>query len=170
VIPPSENQAYFFVLPRFVVFKNASVTIRYSFFNSVQDLFDENQPNTIGVDFKIKFADIDGKRVKLTIWDTAGQERFRTLTSSYYRGAQGIILAYDVSRRDTFESLDEWLNEIEIYSPNGGANIVKILVGNKVDRDRTVPREEGEEWARDHGMIFLETSAKENVSEIKILF
>jgi Ras-related protein Rab-18 len=63
------------------------------------DSFDPHLGSTIGVDFKVKMTDLRGKRVKMTIWDTAGQERFRTLTSSYYRGAQGIILVYDVTRK-----------------------------------------------------------------------
>ena len=100
--------------------------------------FNENLQSTIGVDFKIKTIETDGpdgtrKRVKATIWDTAGQERFRTLTSSYYRGAQGIILVYDVSRKDTFLGLENWLKEIEQFSMGGGRDIVKLLVGNKVD-------------------------------------
>ena len=112
------------------------------------------------MDFKIKFVDCNDRKVKLTIWDTAGQERFRTLTASYYRGAQGIILVYDVARRDTFESLEHWLNEVEIYGPSTG--VVKVLVGNKADKkeERTVTREEGEEWAKERGMLFLESSAK----------
>ena len=78
------------------------------------DDFEELSP-TIGVDFRLKFVRVDGKKVKLTVWDTAGQERFRTLTSSYYRGAQGIVLAYDVTRRETFENLmDIWLREVEM--------------------------------------------------------
>ena len=72
-----------------------------------------------------------GKRIKLTIWDTAGQERFRTLTSSYYRGAHGIMFVYDTSRRDTFQHLNQWLQEVEMYCP--GRNAVKLLVGNKID-------------------------------------
>ena len=70
------------------------------------DTFEELSP-TIGVDFKLKYLDLDGKRLKLTVWDTAGQERFRTLTSSYYRGAQGIVFVYDITRRDTFDDLAE---------------------------------------------------------------
>ena len=64
---------------------------------------------------------IAGKRVKMTIWDTAGQERFRTLTSSYYRGAQGILLTYDVTRRQTFEHLNQWLQEVDVYTPGAVA-------------------------------------------------
>ena len=70
------------------------------------DTFEELSP-TIGVDFKLKYMDMAGKRLKLTVWDTAGQERFRTLTSAYYRGAQGIVYVYDITRRDTFEALAE---------------------------------------------------------------
>ena len=99
----------------------------------------------------------------MTIWDTAGQERFRTLTSSYYRGAQGIVLVYDVSRRDTFENLDLWLQEVEVYSPAGGRNVVKLLVGNKIDKQRVVSRKEAGAWARSKGMLFVESSAKTKI-------
>ena len=78
--------------------------------------------------------DVKGKKVKLSIWDTAGQERFRTITSSYYRGAQGIILVYDVSNRETFDALPRWFSELETYVSE---SVVKIIVGNKVDKVRT---------------------------------
>ncbi|KAG9134598.1 hypothetical protein Leryth_000920 [Lithospermum erythrorhizon] len=128
--------------------------------SSVEDL-----SPTIGVDFKIKLFTVGGKRLKLTIWDT---ERFRTLTTSYYRGAQGIILVYDVTRRDTFTNLsDIWAKEVELYSTN--QDCVKILVGNKVDResDRVVSREEGIALAKELGALFLECSARtrENVEQ-----
>ncbi|KAM6593112.1 hypothetical protein CsatA_000815 [Cannabis sativa] len=128
----------------------------------------DNLAPTIGVDFKIKLLTVDGKKLKLTIWDTAGQERFRTLTSSYYRGAQGIILVYDVTRRETFTNLsDVWAKEVELYSTN--QDCVKILVGNKVDResDRAVSRDEGIALAKELGSMFLECSAKtrENVEQ-----
>lgn len=131
--------------------------------NAVDDL-----APTIGVDFKIKFLTVGGKKLKLTIWDTAGQERFRTLTSSYYRGAQGIILVYDVTRRDTFTNLsDVWAKELELYSTN--KDCVKMLVGNKLDREseRAVSREEGLALAKELGCLFLECSAKtrENVEQ-----
>ncbi|CAK4439920.1 unnamed protein product [Aphanomyces euteiches] len=125
-----------------------------------EDTFDDHLQSTIGVDFKVKMITVDGKRIKMTIWDTAGQERFRTLTSSYYRGAQGIVLVYDVARRDTFENLDAWLQEVEVYSPANGRDVVKLLVGNKIDKERAVSRKEGEAWARTKGMLFVESSAK----------
>ncbi|KAJ0409113.1 hypothetical protein P43SY_002247 [Pythium insidiosum] len=121
------------------------------------DTFDDNLQSTIGVDFKVKMMQVDGKKIKMTIWDTAGQERFRTLTSSYYRGAQGIVL-------DTFENLDLWLQEVEVYSPAGGRDVVKLLVGNKIDKqERVVSRKEAEEWARSKGMLFVESSAKTRI-------
>lgn len=96
----------------------------------------------------------------MTIWDTAGQERFRTLTSSYYRGAHACILVYDVTRTDSFENLQQWLKELQLYSPNNGEHVVKLLVGNKCDLDRAVPQEQADAWARSQGMLFLEASAK----------
>jgi Ras-related protein Rab-18 len=120
---------------------------------------------------QVKLMRVGGKVVKATIWDTAGQERFRTLTSTYYRGAHGIILVYDVTRPETFQHLTPWLSEIEMYSPGGGANVVKLLVGNKTDlaSDRAVSTKEGEAWARSKGMLFLESSAK-NADNVKAVF
>ncbi|XP_044969914.1 ras-related protein RABC2a-like isoform X3 [Hordeum vulgare subsp. vulgare] len=134
-------------------------------FVAAANLDDDIAP-TIGVDFKIKFLTVGGKKLKLTIWDTAGQERFRTITSSYYRGAQGIILVYDVAKRESFTNLgDVWTKEIDSNSSN--KDCIKMLVGNKVDKDdeRTVTREEGLAFAQESGCLFLESSAKtrENV-------
>lgn len=122
--------------------------------------FKEDQRNTIGVDLKVKFLNFRGSKLKLTIWDTAGQERFRTLTSAYYRGAHGIILVYDITCRSSFENTQNWLKEIDIYSTN--PDVIKLLVANKTDLNaqRTVSKKEGQQFARDHGMIFIEASAK----------
>ena len=123
------------------------------------DKFDPDQSATIGVDFKVKAISIDGNLVKLAIWDTAGQERFRTLTPSYYRGAQGVIFVYDCTRRDSFTHLTTWLTEVDTYATKPG--IVKMLVGNKIDKDqRQVSRDEGLKFARKHCMLFIEASAK----------
>nr|CAD7263166.1 unnamed protein product [Timema shepardi] len=127
---------------------------------SQDDSFDPAQSPTIGVDFKTKVLTTDGNTVKLAIWDTAGQERFRTLTPSYYRGAQGAILVYDVTRKSTFVKLETWLDELNTYSTK--SNIVKMVVGNKIDKqeDRQVSREEGIQFARRHQTLFIEASAK----------
>ncbi|CAN0893252.1 Ras-related protein RABC1 [Linum grandiflorum] len=134
--------------------------------------FEELSP-TIGVDFKVKHVTVGGKKLKLAIWDTAGQERFRTLTSSYYRGAQGVIMGsslaigtvYDVTRRETFTNLsDIWAKEIDLYSTN--QDCIKMLVGNKVDKEseRVVTKKEGVDFAREYGCLFLECSAKTRVN------
>ncbi|CAL5214594.1 unnamed protein product [Lathyrus oleraceus] len=128
------------------------------------DDFEDLSP-TIGVDFKVKYVSMEGKKLKLAIWDTAGQERFRTLTSSYYRGAQGIIMVYDVTRRETFTDLSEvWAKEIELYSTN--QDCMRMLVGNKVDKeeDRVVTKKEGINFAREYGCLFIECSAKTRVN------
>lgn len=124
--------------------------------------FTPDQNATCGVDFKVKMLQQGGRTIKATIWDTAGQERFRTLTSSYYRGAQGIILTYDVTRRDTFEHINQWLEEVGKYTPGGTKDVILVLVGNKIDLEeqRRVSTREGEAWARQRGMLFIETSAK----------
>lgn len=130
-----------------------------------KDSYTDTTPSTIGVDFRIKYVNYKGQKCKLTIWDTAGQERFRTLTSSYYRGAQGIIFVYDVSRKDTFDNLEGvWMREVDMYSTIEDA--VKMVVANKVDLDtlRQVSKEEGLEFARRHGCLFVETSAKVNIA------
>lgn len=136
-----------------------SILIRFT-----DDRFDDDQLSTIGVDLRVKLIDVDHgnvkKRVKVTVWDTAGQERFRTLTASYFHKVQGLILVYDVTRRETFDSLAMWNNEIDTNTD--GSPVVKVLVGNKIDNSehRQVARREGEAWAHEHSMIFIEASAK----------
>jgi Ras-related protein Rab-1A len=123
------------------------------------DTYTESYISTIGVDFKIRTIELDAKTVKLQIWDTAGQERFRTITSSYYRGAHGIIIVYDVTDRQSFQNVEHWLKEIDKYATG---NVNKLLVGNKSDLQskKVVSYEEAKEFADKHGFKFLETSAK----------
>ena len=114
---------------------------------------------TIGVEFGARMINIDQKQIKLQIWDTAGQESFRSITRSYYRGAAGALLVYDITRRDTFNHLTSWLDDARTHS---NSNMTIMLIGNKSDLEhrRAVSIEEGEAFAREHGLIFLETSAK----------
>ena len=118
---------------------------------------------TIGVDFKVKTLDIKNQKVKMQIWDTAGQERFRTVVSTYFRGAHGILLLYDVTNKDSFKNLESWLIEIE---KNAKEKVLKILIGNKCDltEDREISEEEGKAFALRNGMEFMETSAKMNTN------
>ncbi len=131
---------------------------------------------TVGVEFCNKTLQVpskDGseKTIKVQIWDTAGQEQFRSITRSYYRGAAGALLVYDVTNRSSFEALEGWLKDMLAgvgmeASPNGVSGMVIMLVGNKTDLEhkRKVSREEGEQFARDHGLLFIETSAKDNLN------
>ena len=124
------------------------------------DTYTESYISTIGVDFKIRTIELEGKTVKLQIWDTAGQERFRTITSSYYRGAHGIIVVYDVTDEATFNNVKQWLQEIERYACEG---VNKLLVGNKADLtgSKQVDYEAAKQFADQLNIPFLETSAKD---------
>merc|ERR1712091_458414 len=130
-------------------------------FRFADDTYQESYISTIGVDFKIKTIELDGKVIKLQIWDTAGQERFRTITSSYYRGAHGIIVVYDVTDGESYTNVKQWLEEIQRYACEG---VNKLLVGNKCDlvNKRVVDKKSAEEFAEKFGITFLETSAKNN--------
>jgi len=123
------------------------------------DTYTESYISTIGVDFKIRTLEQDAKTIKLQIWDTAGQERFRTITSSYYRGAHGIIVVFDVTDKESFNNVKHWFQEIEKYAADG---VNKLLVGNKCDlaSKKVVSYDEAKEFADSQGIQFMETSAK----------
>jgi len=129
--------------------------------------FSENYVSTIGEDFKTRKLELDAKQVKLQIWDTAGQERFRTITSSYYRGAHGIIVVYDVTDQVSFNNVKQWMQEIERYACE---NVTRLLVGNKNDlgTKKVVDGVTAKELAESFGISFLEVSAKtgQNVDEV----
>jgi Ras-related protein Rab-8A len=126
------------------------------------DSFSPTFITTIGIDFKIKNITLDGKRIKLQIWDTAGQERFRTITTSYFRGAQGIILVYDVTDRQSLTSIRNWVAQIQMHAD---VNVNKVLIGNKCDMNdkRAVAAEEAASLAKEYNMPFFECSAKQDI-------
>lgn len=119
--------------------------------------------NSIGVDFKLKNVDVDNARIKLQIWDTAGQERFRTITTSYYKGAHAILIVYDITDKESFDHVKNWMADIDKFAKQG---VIRILVGNKCDLEhkRAVPKENGKELADKCGIKFVETSAKDTVN------
>uniref|UniRef100_A0A1I7ZI37 Ras-related protein Rab-1 n=1 Tax=Steinernema glaseri TaxID=37863 RepID=A0A1I7ZI37_9BILA len=127
------------------------------------DTFTPSMSATIGIDFKVKTVVMNEKKVKLQVWDTAGQERFDTITTSYYRGADGIVLVYDLCNPDSFLNLAKWLRYIRQYADDG---VAMILVGNKCDMvaERNVPKAKGEEAALEHSIPYFETSAKANLN------
>ncbi|SMN22714.1 similar to Saccharomyces cerevisiae YFL005W SEC4 Rab family GTPase essential for vesicle-mediated exocytic secretion and autophagy [Maudiozyma saulgeensis] len=134
----------------------------------VEDKFSPSFITTIGIDFKIKTVDINGKKVKLQLWDTAGQERFRTITTAYYRGAMGIILVYDVTDERTFTNVNQWFKTVSDHA-NDDAQL--LLVGNKSDMDtRVVTYEQGETLAKELGLPFVEASAKDDTNVNDIFF
>jgi small GTP-binding protein len=114
---------------------------------------------TIGVEFGAKTIEINGKTIKIQIWDTAGQEAFQAITRTYYKGAIGALLVYDITRRETFTHVTKWLDDVRT---NSSKNVTVILIGNKKDLEdkRQVSYEEGEAFAKENGLMFLETSAK----------
>jgi len=132
-------------------------------FRFSDDAFNSTFISTIGIDFKIKTIELHGKKIKLQIWDTAGQERFQTITTSYYRGAMGIMLVYDITQSSSFGNINKWLRNIEDHATD---NVAKLILGNKCDMEarRVVPTEQGEQLAKSKGLKFLETSAKANIN------
>lgn len=132
-------------------------------FRFSDDQFNSSFISTIGIDFKIKTVDIDGKRVKLQIWDTAGQERFHTITTSYYRGANGIMMVYDITNPKSFDNITKWLRNI---TDHAAEDVIRILLGNKSDMEdkRMISTARGQEIATQNGIKFFETSAKQNIN------
>jgi len=132
-------------------------------FRFSDDAFNTTFISTIGIDFKIKTVELGGKKIKLQIWDTAGQERFHTITTSYYRGAMGIMLVYDITNAKTFENISKWLRNIDEHA---NEDVEKMILGNKCDMEdkRQVNKERGDSIAREHCIPFLETSAKSNIN------
>ncbi|CAF3817979.1 unnamed protein product, partial [Rotaria magnacalcarata] len=140
---------------QFIIFK----FITLHFFQD--DTFMESYLPTIGVDFKIRTLKHNGKNIKLQIWDTAGQERFRNITATYYRGAQGIIIVFDLTNLESFDNIKNWLTEIE---RNGPEDVKRLLVGNKCDftAKRVVDNAKAKKFADSLQIPYIETSAKDS--------
>jgi Ras-related protein Rab-18 len=133
----------------------SSIILRYC-----DNQYDGTLPPTIGIDFKFKKFVYKSIPIKLSLWDTAGQEKFRTVTSTYYKGAHGIVFVYDVSNVSSFHDLSKWVDEADAYV--NSKTVVKMLVANKIDlqKERKVKKEESELIARKYGMLHCECSAK----------
>ena len=130
------------------------------------DKFDTNSKATIGVEFVYKTLKINKEVIKVEVWDTAGQERYRAITSSYYKGAKGAIIVYDITNEDTFNNVESWMNEV---TKKGKTDMQFLLVGNKKDliNDRKVTEQRGIDKAKELNMNLFEASAleKTNVNE-----
>lgn len=126
----------------------------------VEDTFSEDQTQTIGVEFGAKVVQLLGKKIKLQIWDTAGQERYKSVTRSYYRGAVGCLIVYDITNRSSYEHISAWLNDVRQLA---GKDVVVMLIGNKSDMansdKRVVTHNEASLYAQENGLMHFETSA-----------
>ncbi|CAL9047909.1 ras-related protein RABA4d-like [Musa acuminata AAA Group] len=123
-----------------------------------KDEFFLDSKSTIGVEFQTRTLVLNRKRIKAQIWDTAGQERYRAITSAYYRGALGAMLVYDITKRQTFDHVVRWIDELRANADN---SIVVMLIGNKSDlaKNRVVSTEDAMEFAEEQGLFFSEASA-----------
>ena len=129
----------------------------------IKDVFREDSKSTVGVELGNKLLKVKGTNTKLQIWDTAGQERYRSITSSYYKGSHGCFIVYDISNEQSFESVEKWFEQVQ---KEGSKDVSIILVGNKCDleNERQVPKEKGEEKAKQLNIPFFETSALSNIN------
>ncbi|AXA48511.1 Rab family GTPase [Malassezia restricta] len=165
-MPP--GPAWDYIL-KFIIIGDASVGKSSLLVRFTEDRFLVESDATIGIEFGSHIVTLDsGERLKLQIWDTAGSEQFRSITRSYYKGAAGCLLVYDVTEHDTFEHLPSWLEDVREQAEE---NASIALVGNMADRpstQRTVSEEEGRAFAQQHNLLFFETSAKtgQNVAEV----
>jgi Ras-related protein Rab-8A len=168
--PPTRARADYDYLVKLLLIGDSGVGKSCLLLRFSDDSFTTSFITTIGIDFKIRTIELDGKRIKLQIWDTAGQERFRTITTAYYRGAMGILLVYDVTDESSFNNIRNWMRNIEQHAAD---NVNKILVGNKADMDeskRAVPTAKGQALADEYGVKFFETSAKTNLNVENVFF
>ncbi len=124
----------------------------------LKNQFREDSKATVGVEFGSKQFTVENHQIKAQIWDTAGQERYKAITSAYYKGAKGAFVVYDITRKNTFETVNKWVSDI---SAAADKKITLILIGNKNDLEdqRQVTKEMGEEKAKELGLAFMETSA-----------
>lgn len=135
----------------------SSLTVRLS-----EDVFYKDYASTIAIDFRMYFMNFLDKKIRLQIWDTAGQERFQAVATAFYRGANGVMLCFDLTHRPSFQHLDMWMDRVRQQALPG---IPCVLIGCKSDEARSgtrqVTREEAVQWAKQHNMGYIETSAKE---------
>uniref|UniRef100_A0A914H2Y5 Ras-related protein Rab-14 n=1 Tax=Globodera rostochiensis TaxID=31243 RepID=A0A914H2Y5_GLORO len=160
---PPYNYSYIF---KYIIIGDMGVGKSCLLHQFTEKKFMADCPHTIGVEFGTRIIEVNGQKIKLQIWDTAGQERFRAVTRSYYRGAAGALMVYDITRRSTYNHLSSWLSDAKTLT---NPNTVIFLIGNKSDMDaqRDVTYEEAKAFAEENGLTFLECSAKtgENVED-----
>ena len=156
------NRQAFDYLMRLIIIGDSGVGKTCFLMRFADDNFTTSHISTIGIDFKIKAITIDGKTVKLQVWDTAGQDRFKTITQTYYKGAMGVILAYDCTDENSFNNVRNWMKQLEAHAMPG---ISKVLIGNKSDSpSRKIDADRGKALADEYGIAFFEASAKNGIN------
>lgn len=153
-----DNEEDYEMMAKVILIGDSSVGKTNIMSKYLKDQFMEFSKSTIGVEFSSKTFNVQGHKIKAQIWDTAGQEKYRSMTSTYYKGSKGAFVIYDITRKETFESVDNWINDLKL---KGDPNIIVFLIGNKNDLEesREVAKDEGEEKGRSFQCGFLETSA-----------
>jgi len=154
-------------LIKFIIIGDAAAGKSCLLHRFIDNKFIRDSTHTIGVEFGSKIVEVGGVHIKLQIWDTAGQERFRSVTRSYYRGAAGALLVYDITSRESYNHVNTWLEDARTLA---SAGIVIVLVGNKSDLvdEREVTFMEASRFAQENNLMFMETSALtgDNVEEV----
>ena len=152
-----EDESYE-IMVKVVLVGDSGVGKRNIMSKYLKNLFREDSKATVGVEFGSKQFSVEGHQIKAQIWDTAGQERYKAITSAYYKGAKGAFIVYDITRKNTFETVNKWVSDITAAADK---KITLILIGNKNDLEdqRQVTKEVGEEKAKELGLAFMETSA-----------
>ena len=162
---PDSEMKYDYMF-RYIIVGDSNVGKSCLLLQFTDNKFRQNHEATIGVEFGGKTIILSEKTIKIQIWDTAGQEVYQAITRGYYKGATGAFVVYDITRRETFEHVERWLDDVKT---NASKDIQIILIGNKKDleSERVVSFDEGSTLAEKYGILFLETSAKTafNVNE-----
>ena len=163
-----QNNSGYDMIFKIIILGDASVGKTNIVSKYLRDEFDQDTKSTVGAVFNAKNLEIENTKIKLQIWDTAGQEVYKSIVSSYYKGAKGAILVYDITRKTSFENIDKWIPDLKA---NADIDLIMILIGNKSDLEeqREVTEEEGKQKAENYKMAFMETSAK-NGSNIEKAF
>jgi len=160
----NENDTSFEILIKLVIIGDSGVGKSNYLYRFVEGEFCQLHESTIGFDYKSKITMLPESKinVKFQVWDTAGQEQYMSINKNLFQRVQGIILMYDISAESSFQNLGQWMDLIKEY----GNNIPLILIGNKIDLEekRAVPKEKGEEFAKQNNLKLFESSGKTGVN------
>ena len=156
------SETNFNYLLKYIIIGDSAVGKSNILTRYVYEKFNEEFQSTLGVEFAAKNAIIENKIYRIQIWNTAGQESFRSITRAYYKNSVCAFIVYDITKRETFENVQVWLDDIKNQCPQ---TVLLVLVGNKLDleNERQISYEEGESFAQKNNMYFFETSAKTGV-------